>query len=154
MSEAKSAVKSAVKSEPKSEVKGWSPEVADKFSTYPAKVKPRLLALRKLILSLEPEVGSMTETLKWGEPSYQTKTGSTVRFDWKDRSPDTFAIYFICTTRLVETFEEIYGDAFVYDGNRALVFPVKGRLPTKPLKHCLSLAFRYHKLKHLPLLGA
>ena len=137
-----------------SEAMDGSQAVEDKFSTYPARVQPKLLSLRKLILSLEPDVGAIAETLKWGEPAYQTRKGSTVRFDWKEKSPETFAIYFICTTRLVETFQEIYGDTFEYQGNRALVFSVKGRLPVKPLKHCLSLAFRYHELKHLPLLGA
>jgi hypothetical protein len=109
--------------------------------------------LRKLMLSLESEVGDITETLKWGEPAYQTKRGSTVRFDWKANAPEFFSIYFICSTRLVETFEEVYDDIFQYEGNRALVFPLQGRLPIKPLRHCLSVAFRYHDVKHLPMLG-
>lgn len=128
-------------------------DVEAKFSAYPAHVQPKMRALRKLVLSLEKEVGLITETLKWGEPAYQTKRGSTVRFDWKERAPTSIAIYFICSTQLVETFQEVYGDLFQYEGNRALIFPLKGRLPAGPVKHCLSVALRYHSVKHLPLLS-
>jgi hypothetical protein len=80
--------------------------VQAKFDAYPAHVQPRLVELRELILTLAQVEGisPMTETLKWGEPSYLTPKGSTIRFDWKKKPPDSFAVYFICSTRLLETF--------------------------------------------------
>lgn len=113
--------------------------------------------LRQLVLSTAEEleaVQQLEETLKWGEPSYLTKTGSTVRMDWKAKKPEQFALYFKCTSQLVPTFRTLYGDLFTFEGNRALVFGLEEKIPEKEVKHCIALALQYHKLKHLPLLGA
>jgi len=130
--------------------------VQAKLDSYPSNVKRKLLRIRKLILEVgsEDEVGDITETLKWGEPSYLVKTGSTLRMDWKPKSPDQYAIYFNCKTTLIETIKEVYGDIFRYEGNRAIVFSLKEKLPVPELKACISLSLRYHQIKHLPLLGA
>lgn len=131
--------------------------VKDVFDQYSKSVKPQLLNLRKLILKAASEIDELDkleETLKWGEPSYLTKYGSTVRMDWKKKSPEQFAIYFKCTSKLVETFKKIYGDKFTFEGNRAIVFKLDDHIPEKELKHCIKIALTYHKVKHLPLLGA
>lgn len=130
--------------------------VKQKFSTYPADVAVVLNEVKSLIFQVAREVGiiDLKETLKWGEPSYISKSGSTIRFDYKGKAPQYFCIYFNCNTKLIDTFKELYGDTFVYQGNRALVFELSQTLPSKELAHCLSLALRYKKIKHLPLLGA
>lgn len=130
--------------------------VKQKFMTYSAAVSIVLKQVRALILAVAKQDGitDLEETLKWGEPSYISKSGSTIRFDYKDKAPQHFCIYFNCNTKLVETFKELYGDTFVYQGNRALVFELSQTLPNKELAHCLSLALRYKNIKHLPLLGA
>ena len=94
-------------------------------------------------------VDGLEETLKWGEPSYLTRGGSTVRMDRKDKSPDRYAIYFNCNTPLVETFKRIYGDTFTFEGKRAIVFGETDQLPIDELKHCVSTALTYHRVKHL-----
>lgn len=134
-----------------------SKEVAAKFKTYPEKVRNKMLALRSLVLDVANEfgkMGSLEETLKWGEPSYLVKGGSTIRMDWKESSPDQYALYFNCNSKLVETFKEIYGNLFNYEGNRAIIFALSEELPVPELQHCLLLALEYHKRKKLPLLGA
>jgi hypothetical protein len=98
-------------------------------------------------------VGPVEETLKWGEPSYITKSGSTIRIDWKKPSPHQYAMYFNCNTRLVETFKELYSDTFNYEGNRAIVFDEDDEIPIDELKQCISASLTYHARKHLPLLG-
>ena len=137
-------------------VDGMDARVKQKFTTYPAAVAVILDEVRTLIFQVAKEQGitELEETLKWGEPSYISKTGSTIRFDYKDKAPQQFCIYFNCNTTLVETFKELYGDTFVYQGNRALVFELQHALPITALAHCLSLALRYKKIKHLPMLGA
>jgi hypothetical protein len=50
-------------------------KVAAVFKAYPPAVRTRLLALRELVFDVAattPEVGRLTETLKWGQPSYLT----------------------------------------------------------------------------------
>ena len=130
--------------------------VKEKFEAYPHEVSESLAVIRTLIINTAKEDGinDLVETLKWGEPSYISKIGSTIRYDWKSKYPNEYRIYFHCQTSLVETFKEVYGDIFKYEGNRALIFSLNETIPIRELSHCLSMALRYKKLKHLTLLGA
>ncbi len=133
-----------------------NPKVKDVFNNYPKQVQHKLLHLRELVLSTASEIDELDkleETLKWGEPSYLTKYGSTVRMDWKERNPGQYAIYFKCTSRLVPTFKTIYKNKFKFEGDRAIVFKLNDKIPAAELKHCIEMALTYHKIKHLPLLG-
>jgi len=133
-----------------------SPEVETVFSNYPAFVKQQMLDLRKLILDTANKIGeisSLEETLKWGEPSYISKYGSTIRIDWKTKIPDQYAIYFKCTSKLVPIFKFIYPDIFKFEGNRAIIFQLNEGIPKSELKNCIKAALMYHKVKHLPQLG-
>lgn len=112
--------------------------------------------LRQLILDTADEtadVQQLEETLSWNEPSYKTKTGSTIRIDWKESEPDSYSMYFTCTTSLVDTFRKLYGDTLVLEGNRAIRLSLIEEIPEIELKHCITLALTYHKIKHLPHLG-
>jgi hypothetical protein len=73
--------------------------------------------------------------------------------DWKPKFPNQVFVYFNCKTTLIETIKEIYGDLFVYEGNRAIVLDLSKAIPLAELRHCISLSLRYHKIKNLPLLG-
>ena len=131
--------------------------VSEAFDRYPADINKAMLTLRQLILNTATEtdgVTSLEETLKWGEPSYLTKGGSTIRIDWKQSNPNEYAMYFNCQSKLIDTYRELYSDVLSFEGNRAIVFKVGSELPVNELKHCISLALTYHKVKHLPLLGA
>jgi len=131
-------------------------EVAAVFEHYPINIQKKLHALRQLILetaSEAAEVDSVEETLKWGEPSYIAKAGSTIRMGWKKQNPDQYALYFNCQTKLVETFREIYRDKFIFEGNRAIVFNEKDDILADELKQCILSALTYHTRKHLPMLG-
>ena len=140
---------------PKLDIK-TNPQVAEKFKQYPPKVKKKIKYLRKLILDTAKEnqdILHIEETLKWGEPSYLAKKGSTIRIDWKEKSPDQYAMYFKCTSKLVNTFKEVYGDKFNYETTRAIVFKFDEEVPSKELKECIEMALSYHTIKNLPLLG-
>ena len=132
------------------------PEVKLVFSNYPKSVQKKLLLLRKLIVETATEIEEITnleETLKWGEPSYLVKKGSTIRIDWKKKNPDQYAIYFQCTSKLVPTFKMLFNDLFIYEGNRAIVFKMKDKIPEAELKKCIASALKYHRVKQLPALG-
>jgi hypothetical protein len=131
-------------------------DVAAVFRKYPAHMRKKMMFLRQLVLDTAAEtegVGAVEETLKWGEPSYVTRGGSTVRMDWKGSKPHQYAMYFHCGTRLVDTFKELYRDRMKFEGNRAIVFDEDDEIPVEELKHCIALALTYHKRKHLPMLG-
>ena len=132
-------------------------DVAEVFRRYPPSMRKKLMGLRKLVLEAASEtdgVSEVEETLKWGEPSYLVRGGSTIRIDWKEKRPDQYAMYFQCQTRLVDTFRELYGDRLKFEGNRAIVFSEHDDVPGEILKHCIALSLTYHSRKHLPLLGA
>lgn len=119
-------------------------------------IRPKLLKLRQIIFDTAAEIGKLEtfeETLKWGEPSYLCKAGSTIRMDWKEATPDHYYLYFHCQTKLIETFRTLYHEEFCFDANRAIVFHKADELALEPLKHCIELALDYHRIKHLPMLG-
>lgn len=131
--------------------------VSKVFDNYPEEMRQRVLFLRQLIYTAAAEtddVGKVTETTKWGQPSYVAKKGSTIRLGWGEKQPDHYAVYFTCNTTLIETFKELYRSKFTFEVKRAIVFHKEDAVPVNELKHCLTLALRYHRVKHLPLLGA
>ncbi len=127
------------------------PAVAAHFDAYPAPVRKKLLALRALVFNTAARtdgVGELQETLKWGEPAYvtvQTRSGSTVRMDWKPKHPYQYAIYFNCQTGLVDTFRTLFPNDFKFEGNRALIFRMTDKVPTDALALCIEAALTYHK---------
>lgn len=133
------------------------PAVEKIFDNYPVRLSDRLKELRQLIIATANEtegLDKLIETKKWGEPSYLTKSGSTIRLGPVRNHPNLFAMYFICTTGLITTFRMIYGDQLKFEGNRAILFDLKEPVPKNPIQHCITLALTYHKVKHLPMLGA
>jgi hypothetical protein len=127
-----------------------NPSVAKKFESYPAPARRKLLALRELIFktaAATPGVGAIEETLKWGEPAYVTaesKSGSSLRIDWKKSRPDQYAMYFHCQTNLVETFRTCFPHDFKFEGNRALVFALDDAVSTDTLALCIAASLTYH----------
>ncbi|MDO8826174.1 DUF1801 domain-containing protein [Methylophaga sp.] len=133
-----------------------NPDIQTKFDSYPKDARQQLESVRKLILKIAAEnaLGDVEETLKWGEASFLVQGGSAIRLDWKPKELGVIKVFFHCQTSLVETFKEIYRNEFEYEGKRAIVIPLSTNIEQVPLGHCISLALKYHSIKHLPLLGA
>jgi hypothetical protein len=129
-----------------------SNDVRAVFTAYPPALRAKLMALRELVFDAAARtegVGALTETLKWGQPSYLTEatgSGTTVRID-QLKTGDGYAVYFHCQSGLVGQFREIYPDTFTYEGQRAMHFAVKDRLPVRELRHCIALALTHHLRK-------
>ena len=139
----------------KNKAPALQPGVAAVFANYPENARLRLLALRQLVFETAATlegVGPLTETLKWGEPSYlteQSKSGSTIRIGWRAAQPEHYALFLNCNTTLISDVRAIYDDApeFVgtFEGNRAIVIPIDAPLPKEPLQVCIQAALTYHK---------
>lgn len=125
------------------------------FANYPDFVKGEMQYLRDLISKTanEIKIETLHLTLKWGEPSFVTKYGSTLRIDWKAKTPNQYAVYFQCSSRLVDTFRLVFSDKFKYEGKRAIVFQIGQKIPELELKECIKASLRYHKVKKLITLG-
>lgn len=132
-----------------------SQKVDQLLDGYPKIATHKLRELRSLIIQTAEELGvnKLMETTKWNEPSYVTKKGSTIRMDWKEKTPDKFYLFFICSTELVNTFKLMVGDELLFEGNRAIVLDINEPVPAAILKRCIALALKYHEVKHLPMLG-
>ncbi len=133
-----------------------NPKINEVFARYPAKVRPKMQYLRELVIKTAKEtegIDELEETLKWGEPSFVTKNGSTLRMDWKERDPEQYAMYFQCTSRLVHTFRIVFDELFQFEGKRAIVFQLDQKIPEAELKECIKASLTYHDVKHLLTLG-
>lgn len=105
------------------------------------------MAVRDLVFRVaeDCEAGVLTETLKWGQPSYLTevsKSGTTIRLGLAGKHP---AVFFNCQTTLVEGFRSDFPDAFEYVGNRALILSDSD--DDGALGLCLARALTYHRDK-------
>lgn len=132
----------------KKDKKFSTPEITEKFTSYSSEMRDKLLSLRKLIFDVASktrEIGELEESLRWGEPSYLTtksKSGSMIRIN-KHKSKGEYAMYFHCQTSLIETFRTMYPE-LTYEGNRAIVFSEKEKIPVNKIKRCILLALTYN----------
>lgn len=128
------------------------PKVHGIFADYPDNVRVKMQFLRELVIETAEEtdsIAALEETLKWGEPAFVTKNGSTLRIDWKEKTSDRYAMYFQYTSRLVDTFRLVFDHTFQFEGNRAIVFQLNQKIPVFELKECIKAALNYHNVKHL-----
>jgi hypothetical protein len=126
-------------------------KVKQKYLSYPKAVQPRIGELRALVLKVAEkydEIDFIGEDLKWGEPSFITKSsGSTFRLDWKSKNPESISLFFYCQTKLISTFKEMYPNDFHFEGNREIRLPLNKKLPIRKLSKCIELAFKYNLIK-------
>ncbi len=133
-----------------------TPQAKTKLANYPNHIKAKLEYLKDLVTQVAEEtkeVQQLEVTLKWGEPSFVTKHGSTLRMDWKEKTPHQYAMYFQCSSRLVDTFRMVFKDRFQFEGSRAIIFQLDDEIPVPELKECIKAALRYHKVKDEITLG-
>ncbi len=130
--------------------------VAAVFKAYPPAVRTRLMALREMMFDVAaatPGVGKLTETLKWGQPSYSTEeTGS--RLHRAHRSAEGRRRAATPSTSIARaawsaSSAELYPDTFAATkASGRSHFEARGsRLPARELRHCIALALTHHLRK-------
>lgn len=126
-----------------------SPAVEAVFAAFPADKRALLLELRQLVFSVAEEtegVGSIEETLKWGEPAYLTvkpKSGTTVRLGVSKSGHA--AIFTHCQTSVMGEFQALFPDDFTFDGNRAVYVDELSALTASKLRLLIKRALTYHQ---------
>ena len=125
-------------------------KVAAKFANYPEPAAQMLLTIRSWIFELasaNANIGKLGESLKWGEPAWRPKSGvgTTVRADWKDKSPDCVKIFFDCKTDLINRTRNLLSAELECEGNRAIILPLDRPLPEEAVKTALGWALSYHR---------
>ncbi len=129
------------------------PEVRSIIDSWNEEVRRAGLELRSLIYetaSQLPEVGRLSEMLKWNQPAYLTKqtgAGTTIRMGEAENG-SRLGLYVHCQTTLVDSFRLHYSDQLEFDKNRAILLDPELDFPTSALRHCISLALTYHLVKN------
>lgn len=123
--------------------------MAAKFATYPEDARQILLTIRSWVFELandKVKVGKIDESLKWGEPAWRPKSGSgtTIRADWKAKSPDQVMIFFDCKTDLIDRTRSLLSADLTCEGNRAIILPISPPIPEDAIKTALGWALSYH----------
>lgn len=117
---------------------------------WPIEAQTRFAEIRGLILDAAKQVaiGPLTESLKWGQPAWRPerpRTGSTLRLNWSDKSPQTLAFFVDCKTTLAAQMFAAYPFDFEYKSNRELQVHLDAALPNSAINHLAELTFTYHK---------
>nr|WP_282449206.1 DUF1801 domain-containing protein [Roseibium sp. CAU 1639] len=111
-----------------------------------------MLKIRSLILEIASEndaVGTLQETLKWGQPSYLTvkpKTGTTIRIDRDTSATGDVALYVNCQSSLVSDWRGMFPD-ITFGGDRSVHFRLDKPLPEPELRQMITMALTYHSRK-------
>jgi len=131
------------------------PIIKNVIEQYPKAAQEVFNQLHQCIYTAAQElnINTIEETLKWGEPSFLVKSGSTIRIDWKAKTPDHIYIFFNCKSLLVPTIRELYSDTLHTIDNRAIRLDLQGSIDKQALTHCFSMALNYHNIKNKTLLG-
>lgn len=119
------------------------------FDGFPEDKRSILLTLREMIFSCAGEteaVGTIEETLKWGEPAYLTlkpKSGTTIRLGLsKTGSP---ALFVHCQTTLISELQSLFPEDFTYGGNRAIYVDELSPESSDKVKLLINRALTYHQ---------
>lgn len=123
------------------------PDVDRIISGYAPTTREGVLALRALILkeaAAMPQIGLLTETLKWGQPAYLTRTrkGSTLRLG--PHRDACFALFAHCQTSIIESYARSFPGWDRIDGNRAVLFDTPDQIEPERLGHLIRHGLGYH----------
>ena len=129
------------------------PELKDTYDAWPQAAQEKMRLLRDMIYetAAETDVGPVSETLKWGQPSFvprTAKTGSPLRLGYVAGAENPCRLYVHCATNLVDQFKQRFADVLQFEKNRAICLPQTGAWPDAELRHCIGLALTYHQSKH------
>ncbi|WP_299499131.1 hypothetical protein [uncultured Roseobacter sp.] len=125
-------------------------DIAEKTASWPVPARDLFCRIRETVhdAAARAEIGPLTETLKWGQPSWlprKPRIGTTLRCGWDPDTPEQFSLYVHCQTTLIETMKTLYPNAFEYDGNRAMRMPLNGPSSLHAIDHCAFLTLTYHR---------
>ena len=106
------------------------------------------MQLRSLIFDVAhnlPQIGTLEEGLRWGQPAYltpHTRAGSTLRLgQHKDAS---FAIFAHCQSTIINSYAQAFPGWDRLDGNRAVLFDNPDQIEPERLSHLIRHALTYH----------
>ena len=128
------------------------PAVSDVIAGWRIPIGKAALEVRSLIFdtaSRLPQVGIVSEMLKWNQPAFlttQTGSGTTLRMG-ETRDGKKLGLYVHCQTTLIDTFRLHYPNQLEFEKKRAIILDPDISQIIEPLRHCIALALTYHSSK-------
>ncbi len=123
-----------------------SPEIQAAYDRFPASLRNGAMVLRALIYETAKgieEIDAPTECLRWGQPSYITPIGSTLRIGIPKSGG--FALYAHCQTTIISQFSQVFGADYNIEGNRAVTFQSIDDIQPKKLRLMIEHALTYKR---------
>ncbi|MEJ6397569.1 DUF1801 domain-containing protein [Yoonia sp. 208BN28-4] len=119
--------------------------IAAAYAAMPENSRAMALRLRDLIYETAremPQIGELSETLKWGQPSYTVKGGTPLRI----AVPKTggCGLYAHCQTTVIADYAAVHGTDEQIEGNRAVIFAQADDIVQDRLRHLIRNALTYH----------
>jgi hypothetical protein len=124
-------------------------EIKKVYDRFPKEMKTKILEVREIIFEVgknNNKINKITETLKWGEPTYQrdrSKDGSPIKINHKKTMENYFSISVISSTNLINKIKELYPKAFQFNGDREIIINANKKLPKTEIYHFIELALMY-----------
>ncbi|WP_069301190.1 DUF1801 domain-containing protein [Neptunicoccus sediminis] len=122
------------------------PEVQAAFDTFAPEEREKLHVVRRLIFqcAVAIEAGPVTETLRWGQPAYLVKRGSSLRLGIGKTGQA--AIFAHCQSSIISDFATVFGADFKLDGNRAVYLEKLGPEVLEKLQFLILHGLQYKRL--------
>jgi len=120
--------------------------IAAAIADYPEATRDTLLELRALIHRVAARtegVDAVEETLRWGQPAFICRSGTTVRLAEARGGSGAVGVYTSCQTPLVADFAREHGELFEYDAGRGIHIPAGERMREAEIGDFLSAALTY-----------
>ena len=124
------------------------PEIQVAYDAFPPSDRSGAMALRALIFETAENISGLsapTECLRWGQPSYITPIGSTLRIGIPKSGG--FALYAHCQSTIISQFSHGFGADFQIEGNRAVLFQGKDDIQPEKLRLMIEHALTYKRKK-------
>lgn len=117
--------------------------VNDAFTSFPE--GPRQIAedLHALIIETANDLGlsEITESLKWGQPSFAAPKGTPLRIGM--HKSGHVALFAHCQSRVISEFAKLGSDRFEIEGTRAVILPSGSHPPLEELRPMIAHALTY-----------
>jgi hypothetical protein len=124
------------------------------FDACPVPVRQGLLQLRGLILTEAaqmPQIGPVTEALRWGQPAFLTlQTGAGCSLRIGPVKSGGFGQFVHCQSGLIPAFAAGPGAGMRFEGTRAVLFATVAEIQAAPLALLIGRALGFHLGRKLP----
>ncbi|MCF2870854.1 DUF1801 domain-containing protein [Octadecabacter sp. G9-8] len=120
-----------------------TPAIKAAFAAFAPPHRAALLTLRDLIFDTAAPlpIGQITESLKWGQPSYTTNTATPIRLGVT--KTNDIAILTHCQSTVMSDFRALAPPDMRFDGNRALHLDPTDTIPLNDITPLIRAALTY-----------